>query len=125
MFHFQSVVSLALFCIFAFTCYSNWQKYSLRLTSFNVEEKHVKYMQYPSVTICPSFVFNNKTEYKRVLKNPNSTVDEEIANMNGNSKDIDDTVFFLDHPSDDNKGHPCMTNFGSYDAGKPCIFPFR
>ena len=125
MFHLQNVISLALFSIFTFTCYSNWQKYNLGLTSFDVEEKRVKYMKYPSVTICPSLVFTkNKAKYKKVLKNSNSTLDDKIDIMNGN-KNIDDTVFHLDHPSDDNEGHPCMTKFGPYDAGKPCIFPFR
>ena len=59
------------------------------------------------------------------MTNTSANFYEKIANMNDNNKKIDDTVFYLDHPSDDNEGHPCMTKFGSFDAGKPCIFPFK
>ena len=36
-----------------------------------------------------------------------------------------ETLYFVDFPSNSNPGYECMTTKDSYDSNKPCNFPFH
>ena len=76
-------------------------------------------------------LFNNNID--------NKTKQESFDPVNGSSHSLNltessvvpkywkknETIYFLNHKTDEKTGFPCMTNSQDvFDPGKPCIFPF-
>ena len=112
----QKSFCICLVLVFFYMCYTSWTKYQLGLTTFSVEEKRMKMIKYPSVTVCPSIPFK---------KSPDLLNSFNISRIRATHKNKNDTFYFVNQRTPNNPGHPCMTSRDSIDPGKPCIFPFK
>ena len=114
------IILLILLAFFCRQCYLSLKKYYERKTTFSMKEVRREEQQYPSVTICPSLPLKKKDGVKNIPMSPEAI---EVL-IKREHKTINDTFYFVNHPSKSNPGFPCMTTKNSFDPGKPCHFPF-
>ena len=116
------VLPLLFFVIFLFLGINSFLKYLRRSKAVSIEEIELSQKEFPSVTICPNYAFKEILEVE--MFQGNSTLDKIEARVKRNVWTRNETFYFVDFPTRQTPGFPCLTTEESIDPNKPCMFPF-
>ena len=101
------LVTISFAALFLITTYESYEKFRSNRKSEEDLKQEVEEVDYPSVTVCVEYTFKNAID--GILSSRNSTFPEIERLVRQNTWDRGETFYFVDHPSTQKPGFPCMT----------------
>ena len=80
-------------------------------------------VQYPAISVCVDNAYKDGFD-DLFFRNNSISVKEVEEIVKENVWKRNETLYYVNFPSDNNPGYECMTSRDSYDPNKPCLFPF-
>ena len=116
------LVKISLFLVFLYLCHKSVIKYQTGRKSTETRMRDIDKVLYPSVSVCVDYGF------KHVIDNQvsgNFSVNQTESLIRKYVWVRNETFYFVNHPTIESEGYPCITTQQSVDPRRPCTFPFN
>ena len=109
--------------IFIATCWNSISKYMEGTVAVSWQQFDILDVQYPAISVCVDNAYKAGFD-DLFFRNDSISVKEVEEIVKENVWKRNETLYYVNFPSDNNPGYECMTSRDSYDPNKPCLFPF-